>query len=232
MALRPTFLHSIEVRRKKKLLTREIQPFEMLMQEKHQLENTHKIMVTKALNPFLEEKVLKSGKVLTRNTEFLMKKVHHINCPAVPSANEVIVPEKPVVEAELIIKTTETDTDFLRRKIPNYRRGLHTSVTYAEDLFGPHKSRFPINNSTPRASTIRFQSKINNKYTRKVAGSDTNTLIMSQKSFINDPLEAAESKLPQKFRSLTKNSPWVYSSVLRIDRIFKVKTKRKHQELL
>ena len=68
---------------------------------------------------------------------------------------------------------------------------------------------------------------MNNKFTRTIAGSDIGRFTVRSNECIDDPLEIAEATLPQKFRSKSGKSPWIYSSILRTNRIFKVKSRKK-----
>ena len=234
MDVNPTFMRSIEVRVRKPQINPpdQVNSLELLMKEKHDLETTHKAIVAKALNPFLGKKSLNSDKALARSKEFIVKKVHHI--PVIPSSIQTSEEkyQKSANETRIITEATvsELEPHFLHRQIPSNNRSSYTSIFYAEDMFGSQAHSFSAQRAhaiTPRVSRIKMQSNMNNKFTRTIAGSDIGRFTVRSNECIDDPLEIAEATLPQKFRSKSGKSPWIYSSILRTNRIFKVKSRKK-----
>lgn len=232
----PTFLQSVEVRTRKSRHPGQplIRTFEFVMQEKHELETTHKNIVLRGLNPFIGKKALQSSKPLSRSKEFIVKKVHHINCPTVPRKKSLHIPEIPEEKFEpMVLMSDDEDFDMslTQPQMPSADKGSYTCIFYAEDLFGANKNNFnspKILLSSPKTSKIPARANLNNPYIRKIAGWSISPPIKGYREVSEDPLENAESKLPTKLRSVTKASPWVYSSVLRTNRIFKVKCKSRH----
>ena len=209
-------------------------PLEILLKEKHSLDRMHSTIVTQALNPFIGSNTLKSDKSLSRGKDFLGKKIHRILCPTILSNEENQKPQSPMLETiKTPISTEEiaSDYSFTQPQIFLSEKTSQTTIFYAEDLFGTRKTVFNSPKAykfDPKKSRILIKAKMNNPFTRRIAGSNASTSLKNSKGLIDDPLESKELLLPRRLRSETKNSPWIYSSVLRTNSIFKVKTKSRY----
>ena len=230
-----TFFHNVEARYRKKCDedSQSIASLQAIMREKHALENTHNNIVKKASNPYLNQNSLKSDKNLSKSTDFMVKKVHHVYCPAIPNTEKYSEMQSfldqpiPYQDNSIISQIIPPDINFDTTIITENEKLSYTSIFYVEDLFKINKNSFAttrIGQVPPRISRIKMQSNFNNSYTRKIAGSSVNVMIHSQRDYIDDPLKMVEAKLPKRFRStLKKSDPWIYSSIPRTNTIFKVK---------
>lgn len=225
----PTFLKSIEIHSRKSNQDPKnlIHSMHLILQEKRDLEETYNKIVKQSIIPHSKPSNL--SKPLSRSKEFIRKKIHYINCPAIikqSSQNITQESKRMLSESERFTEEDFTDLSFLSYKIPEPSHTIQTSIFYAEDLFGNKKvntEKFELNKRPKR----KIISNFNNSYTRHIAGSSATRGKRKSDEIIHDPLIAFESILPSHMRTLTKDSPWVYSSVLRTNIIHKVKSKNR-----
>ena len=227
MDLHPTFLKSIEIRSRKPNQDQKtvIHSMHLILQEKRELEETHNKIVKKTI--VTQSKAASVSKALSRSKEFIRKKIHYINCPAIIKQKSQIFTQesnRKLSDSEGLTEDDFTDLSFLSYKIPNPSQKIQTSIFYAEDLFGNKKVNTEKFESSKRPRK-RISSNFNNSYTRHIAGSSATREKKKPDEMIHDPLIAFESILPTHMRTLTKDSPWAYSSVLRTNIIHRVKPK-------
>lgn len=226
----PTFLKSIEVRYRKHNLSENciIKTFELLLQEKHELELKHKTIVQRGLNPYLGRKVPQTSKPLTRSKEFMVKKSPLINHSVISTTHSPYIAEyhnEPFEFIPLAYDDDAFDLPMSTSHITDFSKPSTTCIRYAEDLFGAKKLPYssPKILSNPKTSQLPIRANFNNPYIRKIAGNTLSPPIIAEKPSPDDPLSEAESYLPAKLRSSSKSSPWVYSSLLRNNQIYKLK---------
>lgn len=223
----PSFLKSIEIHSRKHNQEQKhlIHSFQLLLQEKKELEETHNKIVKKSIiQP--SKNLHNNSKTLSKSKEFIRKKIHYINCPVMfrQESDHTSQRSQRFMESEILKEEDFSDLSFLTSKIPEVSHTFQTSIFYAEDLFGNKKPNIEKFDYLRRPRKI-VRSNFNNSYTRTIAGSSAARGKKLSQEIIHDPLIAVESALPSSMRTLDKNSPWVYSSVLRTNTIFRVKCK-------
>lgn len=216
MEIVPTFLRSVEVRYRGQRLSGQslVKTFEHVMQEKHELEAAHKIIVQRGPNPILNRNTHKSSQPQSRNKEMIIKKIHHINCPVLPRKSQVMkseIREKILEDNTIITDNSRLSISMAKIHMAKIDKNQNNCLECSEELLGKNRSTCSSTkmiNFSCKNSSVVLRANLKNLDNKPNARS-LSPQVKKFREILEGPLIKAQSKFSIKL----KPSPRVNSSV-------------------